>query len=131
MARDRIGRWALLAFIAFLVLIQCGNALGDAPPSVAAIAWVGQAQWLLVAWAMWIDRHRAVALTRVASEAAGYTARHFLAERLQTGRRAHHHLELDDPSAVVEPDQVDSLQFRRAHARGKLERDIVAAANSR
>ena len=72
MARDRIGRWALPAFIAFLVLIQLGNALGDAPPSVAAIAWVGQAQWLLVAWATWIDRHRARARgARVASEAAG------------------------------------------------------------
>ena len=70
-ARDRIGRWGLPAFIAFLVLIQLGNARGDAPPSVAAIAWVGQAQWLLVAWALWIDRHRDVVRgATVASRAA-------------------------------------------------------------
>jgi len=71
-ARDRIGRWSLLAFIAFLVLIQIGNALGDAPPSVVAIAWVGQAQWLLVAWALWIDRHRDAA--HAVNVASGATA---------------------------------------------------------
>jgi hypothetical protein len=32
--------------------------LGPPPPSVAAIAWAGQAQWLLIAWGYWIDRHR-------------------------------------------------------------------------
>ena len=57
-ARDGIGRWGLAAFIAFLALIQLGNAFGEPPPSVAAIAWVGQAQWLLVLWAARIDRHR-------------------------------------------------------------------------
>ena len=58
-ARDAVGRWALVGFLALLVLIQLGNTFGDAPPSVTAIAWVGQAQWLLVLWAAWIDRHRA------------------------------------------------------------------------
>jgi len=58
-ARDRIGRWSLAAYVTALALIQLGNAFGSPPPNVAAIAWVGQAQWLLVAWAMWIDRHRA------------------------------------------------------------------------
>ncbi|HET9024455.1 MAG TPA: hypothetical protein VFN64_07765 [Burkholderiaceae bacterium] len=57
--RDRIGRWALAMFIAFLVVIQLGNTFGAPPPGVTAIAWVGQLQWLLVAWALWIDRHRA------------------------------------------------------------------------
>jgi hypothetical protein len=32
--------------------------LGPPPPSVPAIAWVGQAQWLLVLWAFWTDNHR-------------------------------------------------------------------------
>ena len=27
-------------------------------PSVEAIAWAGHAQWLLVLWAAWVDRHR-------------------------------------------------------------------------
>jgi len=32
--------------------------LGPPPPSVSAIAWIGQAQRLLVAWGYWIDRNR-------------------------------------------------------------------------
>ncbi len=28
------------------------------PPSVADLAWVGQAQWLLILWGYWIDSHR-------------------------------------------------------------------------
>ncbi len=59
-ALDRIGRWGLGALLAFLCLTHLGNLLGPPPPSVAAVAWVGQAQWLLVAWAYWVDRHRAL-----------------------------------------------------------------------
>lgn len=57
---DAIGRWGLVGLVGFLVIIQFGNAFGDPPPSVATIAWVGQAQWLLVLWASWLDRHRSV-----------------------------------------------------------------------
>lgn len=57
-ARDATGRWALWSLVAFLLLIHVANLFGDPPPNVAAIAWVGQAQWLLVAWGYWIDRHR-------------------------------------------------------------------------
>lgn len=53
-----MGRWLLALLIAFLLLTQMSNALGPPPPSVSAIAWVGQAQWLLVAWGYWVDRHR-------------------------------------------------------------------------
>lgn len=56
--RDAAGRWGLVGLVAFLLLIQVGNAVGEPPPSVAAIAWVGQAQWLLVLWGWWLDRHR-------------------------------------------------------------------------
>jgi hypothetical protein len=45
--------WVLAAL---LVAIQIANAAGPPPPSVEAIAWVGQAQWLLVAAAYWADR---------------------------------------------------------------------------
>lgn len=55
---DRTGTWSLWALVAFLLVIQVGNVFGPPPPSVAAIAWVGQAQWLLVLWAYWTDRHR-------------------------------------------------------------------------
>jgi hypothetical protein len=57
-AKDRKGSIGLWALVVFLLLIYLGNLVGDPPPSVTAIAWVGQAQWLLVLWAYWIDRHR-------------------------------------------------------------------------
>jgi hypothetical protein len=41
-----------------LVFIQIANIFGAPPPSVNALAWVGQAQWLLVVWGYWVDRHR-------------------------------------------------------------------------
>jgi membrane-bound metal-dependent hydrolase YbcI (DUF457 family) len=47
--------WVLAAL---LVAIQLGNALGPPPPSMEAVAWVGQAQWLLVAAGYWADRPR-------------------------------------------------------------------------
>lgn len=57
-AKDAVGRWSLRGLVAFIALIQVSNQLGPPPPSVTAIAWVGQAQWLLVIWGFWIDRHR-------------------------------------------------------------------------
>jgi len=57
-ARDRTGTIALWSLIGFFVLIYAANLLGDPPPNSEAIAWVGQAQWLLVAWGYWVDRHR-------------------------------------------------------------------------
>ena len=64
-ARDRAGSYGLMGLVGFLALIYAGNLFGDPPPSQTAIAWVGQAQWLLVAWAYWVDAHRDA--TRVAS----------------------------------------------------------------
>ena len=57
-AVDPVGRWALWGLVAFLVTIYVANLFGTPPPSVTALAWVGQAQWLLVAWGYWVDRHR-------------------------------------------------------------------------
>jgi membrane-bound metal-dependent hydrolase YbcI (DUF457 family) len=57
-AADRIGHWAFWGLVAFLAVIQVGNMFGDPPPSVTVLAWVGQAQWLLVLWGYWVDRHR-------------------------------------------------------------------------
>jgi membrane-bound metal-dependent hydrolase YbcI (DUF457 family) len=58
-ALDWVGRWSLVAFVAFLAVIYAANVFGPPPPSVAAVAWSAQAIWLLVAWGYWIDRHRA------------------------------------------------------------------------
>ena len=57
-AIDATGKRALWSLVALLAAINLGNAFGTPPPSVTAIAWVGQAQWLLVAWGYWVDRHR-------------------------------------------------------------------------
>jgi hypothetical protein len=56
---DRRGRWGLWALVAFLLLVHAANLTGPPPPGTAAIAWAGQAQWLLVFWAFWVDSHRA------------------------------------------------------------------------
>ena len=57
-ASDATGKWALWSLVAMLLLSQLANAFGPPPPSATAIAWVGQAQWLLVAWGYWVDSHR-------------------------------------------------------------------------
>lgn len=57
-AADAVGRWGFNAFVVFLLLIYIGNVFGAPPPSAEAIAWVGQAQWLLVLWGYWVDKHR-------------------------------------------------------------------------
>ena len=62
--RDRIGTWALWTFVATLAVLYVASVFGPPPPSVKAIAIVGLAGWLFVAWAYWIDRHRAVVAAR-------------------------------------------------------------------
>lgn len=57
---DGVGKWAFRALVIFLLAIHAGNLFGEPPPSSQAIAWVGQAQWLLVLWGFWVDRHRTV-----------------------------------------------------------------------
>jgi len=56
--RDATGRWGLVGLVAFLLLVYAGNLVGSPPPSPTAIAWVGQAQWLIVLWGFWVDKHR-------------------------------------------------------------------------
>jgi len=57
-AKNNLGKWVFWTLISFLVLIYLANILGSPPPNVTAIAWVGQAQWLVVLWAYWADRNR-------------------------------------------------------------------------
>jgi hypothetical protein len=58
---DAAGNWALWGLVAFLLLIYGANLVGTPPQNVTVLAWVGQAQWLLVAWGYWVDRHRCTA----------------------------------------------------------------------
>jgi len=58
-AKDGIGRWALAAFVLLLALTYMAGPLGPPPPSAVAVAVVNNVSlWLLVIWAIWIDRHR-------------------------------------------------------------------------
>jgi hypothetical protein len=58
-ARDRIGRWAFLAFVVFLLVIYLGSSFGPPPTSVQSI-WLAAIVVvpLLMLWAWWADRHR-------------------------------------------------------------------------
>ena len=55
------GRWGFTALVTFLLVVYASNLFSAPPPSPAAVAWVSQAQWLLVLWAYWVDKHRTVA----------------------------------------------------------------------
>jgi hypothetical protein len=59
-ATDRVGTISFWSLVGFLLLVYLGNLFGAPPPDSTAVAWVGQAQWLLVIWAYWVDRHRMV-----------------------------------------------------------------------
>jgi membrane-bound metal-dependent hydrolase YbcI (DUF457 family) len=54
-------RNAFAALAGALVLIYLGNLFGPPPPSIEAVAWVGQAQWLIVLAAYWVERREAYA----------------------------------------------------------------------
>ena len=56
--KNKIGVWSLWSLVLFLIIIHLLNFFGPPPTETTGIAWVGQAQWLLVLWAYWIDRNR-------------------------------------------------------------------------
>jgi hypothetical protein len=57
-ARDRVGKYALWAFLLLLAALYVANMFGPPPPGVQALAVVALGQWLFVLWGYWIDRHR-------------------------------------------------------------------------
>jgi membrane-bound metal-dependent hydrolase YbcI (DUF457 family) len=57
-ARDRVGTAGLGVLVVFLAAVYLASVFGPPPPSPAAVAWVAQSMWLLVAWGAWVDRHR-------------------------------------------------------------------------
>jgi hypothetical protein len=58
--KDKTGTYAFWALVAFLIIIYLNNLFGPPPPAAEPIGYVGLAQWLLIIWAYWIDRHREV-----------------------------------------------------------------------
>lgn len=59
-ALDRVGSIGFGALVGFLLVVYIGNLFGDPPPNPGVLAWVAHAQWILIAWGYWIDRHREV-----------------------------------------------------------------------
>lgn len=59
-ARDRVGTWALWAFVAVVLLIFVGGFAGPPPPNQRALALSALLLWLFPPWGAWIDRHRDV-----------------------------------------------------------------------
>jgi hypothetical protein len=56
--KNKKGTYTFWGLIIFLVLIYAANVFGSPPPSVEAIGFAGLSQWLIIAWAYWIDRNR-------------------------------------------------------------------------
>jgi hypothetical protein len=56
---DRIGSVGLWALAGLLAVIYLGNLTGPPPPNATIIGIVGNAAWLFVLLAYWVDRHRA------------------------------------------------------------------------
>lgn len=56
--QDKIGLYAFLTFVIFLLLAYAGVALGPAPSSVKKLALFSLISWITVPWAWWFDKHR-------------------------------------------------------------------------
>jgi hypothetical protein len=56
--KNKTGTYSLIGLIIFLATIYILNLFGPPPVSVEAIGIVGNAQWLIILWAYWIDRNR-------------------------------------------------------------------------
>ena len=57
-AKDKIGSIGFWSLAGFLGLIYVANLAGPPPPDISTIAIAGNAMWLFVAWAYWVDKHR-------------------------------------------------------------------------
>jgi hypothetical protein len=56
--KDKIGLYAFLAYVLFLLLAYAGAAFGPAPSSVKKLALITLVTWLMIPWAWWFDQHR-------------------------------------------------------------------------
>ncbi|VAX21240.1 hypothetical protein MNBD_NITROSPINAE03-1236 [hydrothermal vent metagenome] len=61
-AKDKTGRFALWGLVAFLLITWAGAIFGPPPPSVTMVAFPALLLWLLIPWAIWIDRHRSASV---------------------------------------------------------------------
>jgi len=59
-AKNKVGTYSLWSLVIFFVMVYISNLLSPPPESSEAVGYVGLSQWLLIAWAYWIDRNRSV-----------------------------------------------------------------------
>jgi NADH:ubiquinone oxidoreductase subunit 4 (subunit M) len=59
-AKDKIGLYAFVAFVLFLLAAYAAASFGPPPPSVKKLAGVTLLTWLAIPWAWWFDKHREV-----------------------------------------------------------------------
>jgi len=57
-ARNGVGRWACIAFAAFLLIAYFGATFGPPPADMGALAWSALLCWLFPLWAWWFDKNR-------------------------------------------------------------------------
>ena len=63
-AKNKVGTYSLWSLLIFFTIIYLSNLFGPPPGSAEAVGYVSLAQWLLIAWAYWIDRNRSDTQTR-------------------------------------------------------------------
>ncbi|MCH7774133.1 MAG: hypothetical protein IH784_06970 [Bacteroidetes bacterium] len=59
-AKKKVGTYSLCSLLIFFVIIYLSNLFGPPPKSAEAVGYVSLAQWLIIAWAYWIDRNRSI-----------------------------------------------------------------------
>lgn len=57
-AKDKIGNWAMWAFLWFLLVMYFVASFSPQVPNERQVAWSALLMWIFVPWAYWIDRHR-------------------------------------------------------------------------
>jgi hypothetical protein len=62
-AKNKVGAYSLWSLLIFFIIIYLSNLFGPPPESAEAVGYVSLAQWLLIAWAYWIDKNRSVTET--------------------------------------------------------------------
>ncbi len=62
-AKNKVGAYSLWSLLIFFIIIYLSNLFGPPPESAEAVGYVSLTQWLLIAWAYWIDRNRSVTET--------------------------------------------------------------------
>jgi hypothetical protein len=66
--KDRVGNYSFWGLILFLVISYVANIMSPPPPDMQAVAYAGLAQWIIIAWAYWVDRHYQVNLPKTSTD---------------------------------------------------------------